>query len=93
MVVIVKDMVSTSQPMMAELRKLHCMLTGLGLKAYALWITSAVNRFTEAHSCTWDPNDVSLSRHLLRLIRRHYKLECCAFAARPFNETKAALCK
>lgn len=66
---VVNAMVSASKPMMAELRKLQKTLQALGVQLHARWLPSAVNRFADALSRTWDPGDAQVSRRLLHSIR------------------------
>lgn len=55
MVSVLNAMVSMSQVLMAELKKLQALLQALGVKIEALWLPSAVNRFADSLPRTWDP--------------------------------------
>jgi len=63
-----KAMVSASKPMMIELRRLEVLLRVLGIRIEARWIPSAVNRFVDSLSRTWDPGDAQASETLLASI-------------------------
>lgn len=65
---IINAMVSASKPMMTELRKLNVFLHELDIKLEARWIQTAVNRFADALSRTWNQGDVRASRTLVQTI-------------------------
>ncbi|PXF49274.1 hypothetical protein BWQ96_00848 [Gracilariopsis chorda] len=92
-VYILNSMVSASPAMMAELRKLQKMLHALNVRLDARWIPSAVNRYADALSRTWDPGDVPVSQQLLASIQEHYHLDSPAIYHRPLNETRPARLK
>lgn len=92
-VFIINAMVSASRPMMAELRKLRALLHALGIVIEACWIPSAVNRFSDMLSRTWDLGDVRASESLVASIRRHYHLGPDIFARFPMGETIPARAK
>ena len=84
---ILNAMVSASKPMMAELRRLQVMLRTLGVHIEARWLPSAVNRFADALSQTWDPGDVRATEQLLMSIQEEHQLDSVVFASRPLGET------
>lgn len=86
-VFILKFMVSASKPMMAELRRLQKMLVALGISIEARWIPSAVNRFADSISRTWDPGDLWVSRRIVKSIQEQHGLSKVLFARLPLNET------
>lgn len=85
-VYVLKAMVSASGPMMVELRKLEVLLRVLGVMMEARWIPSAVNRFADALSRTWDPGDIWATVSVTKSIRDQYALDAVAFGARPLGE-------
>lgn len=74
-VYVLNSMVSASRPMMAELRKLQALMAALGVKIEARWLPSAVNRFADGLSRTWDPGDTGATSTLLRSAQDAYQLE------------------
>ena len=90
---ILNAMVSSSKQMMAEPRRLHVMMRTLGVSIEARWLPSAVNRFADALSQTWDPGDVQTTRKLLASIQDEHRLESVVFASQPLGETPVARCK
>lgn len=90
---ILNSMVSASPSMMSELRKLRMLLQGLGVRLEAKWIPSAVNRFADALSRTWDPGDIHASRHLTDSIARQFHLDPQSFMVQPLNETRPSRLK
>lgn len=90
---VLNAMVSASRPMMAELRKLHAILRRLGVRLDARWLPSAVNRFADSLSRTWDPGDIQVSPRLSREIQVQYRLDPSAFFQRPLNEPRPARLK
>ena len=87
---ILSAMVSSSKPMMAELRRLYVMMRTLVVSIEARWLPSAVNRFADALSRTWDPGDVQATGNLLASIQDEHRLDSVVFASRPLGETAVA---
>ena len=73
-VYVLNAMVSASKEMMIELRKLEVLLKVLGARLEARWIPSAVNRFADTLSRTWDPRDARATDSLLHSIQNEYRL-------------------
>ena len=90
---ILNSMVSASKPMMAELRKLQRLLAVLSVRLDARWLPSAVNRYADALSRTWNPSDLQASAKLLEAIKEQYAFGPPAFCARPLNEPLPARLK
>lgn len=67
-------MVFSSREMMVELRKLEVLLRVLGVSLEARWILSAVNRFAEALSRTWDPGDIAATTEILECVKEEFGL-------------------
>lgn len=86
-VFILNAMVSTSPMMMDELRRLQVLLRALGVKIEARWLPSAVNRFADALSRTWDSADARDTDFLVNSICREYGLSHVAFRELPHGET------
>ena len=84
-VYVLNSMVSASQPMMAELRKLQALLVALGVRIEARWLPSAVNRYADSLSRTWDPGDVRATATLVRTAADAYSLDQ-AFPFPPIGE-------
>lgn len=89
-VFVLNSMVSASRPMMVELRKLEVLLRALGVKLEARWIPSAVNRFADALSRTWDPGDIWATGAVISSVKEQYHLDTVAFGERPLGEPLAA---
>lgn len=89
-VYILNAMVSASRPMMAELRKIEKLLRVLGVRIDSRWIPSAVNRFADSLSRTWDPGDIEATESVVRDLVEEHGLDAVAFGARPFGERLAA---
>lgn len=83
---ILNSMVSVSHPMMSELRNLCCLLHVLVVEFDVLWVPSAVNRFADSFSRTWDPGDARSSQDLVQSIRHHYRLDQDFFPRFPMGE-------
>jgi hypothetical protein len=83
---ILNDMVSSSRPMMAELRRLEVMLRILGVKMEARWIPSAVNRYADALSRQWDPGDFCATESLVESLCTGYEPDAVVFPYRPVGE-------
>lgn len=92
-VYILNSMVSESPAMMSELRKLQKMSHASDVRLDARWIPSAVNRYADSLSRTWDPGDVRFSRLLLSSIQEHYQLDSATCLDHPMNETRPARLK
>lgn len=92
-VFVLNAMVSSSKPMMAELRKLEVLMRVQGVRLEARWIPSAVNKFADSLSRTWDPGDVRATESLSRSVLEEFRLDRVAFRHRPMGETFAARCK
>lgn len=86
----INAMVSSLPAMIAELRKLQAALSALNVHLDAKWLPSAVNRFADAPSQTWDPGDVRVSQHLLSTIAEQYRFDAPAFSAQPLGEPRIA---
>ena len=56
----VNAIISAFEHMISELRKLHRLLQDNGIHIDAKWVLSAVNKFADSLSRTWDPSDVSV---------------------------------
>lgn len=89
-VFILNAMVSASAPMMTELRKLEVLMRALGVRVDARWLPSAVNRFADALSRTWDPGDARATAELVQSVASEYRLDHVAFRERPLGETMVA---
>lgn len=87
---VLNAMVSASRTMMVELRKLEVMLTVMGVRLEALWIPSAVNRFADALSRTWDPEDMMATEAMMKSIKEQDGLDEMPFGARPLGKSLAA---
>lgn len=79
--------------MMAELRKLHRLLSVLGVRSDAHWLPLTVNRHADALSRTCNPSDLKASVQLLDDIKEQYGLGPPAFCTRPLNEPLPARLK
>lgn len=86
-------MVASSPAMMRELRKHRVLLQALGVELQALWIPSAVNRFTDRLSRTWDPGDCRDTEALIDSIQSQYQLDEITFRYRPLHEPPQARSK
>ena len=93
MVYVLKDMVSASKPLMEELRRLQRTMQVLGASIEARWLPSAVNRYADALSKTWDLEDMRATECLFSSIQEEYRLEYVVFAKRPLEETFVARSK
>lgn len=91
-VYILNSMVSASRPMMAELRKLQALMSALGVKVDARWLPSAVNRFADALSRTWNPLDVRATATLVQSARDAYGMDA-VFPFPPIGEHPIARAK
>lgn len=89
-VTVLNAMVASSPALMSELRKLRAMLASCGVRIEARWIPSAVNRFADSLSQTWDPGDMRATESLLSSLQREYRIDRIAFAHRPLNEHPVA---
>ena len=89
-VYILNAMVSASRDMMVELRKLEVVLRVLGVRLEARWIPSAVNKFADTLSRTWNPGDVRATDVLLRSIQTEYPLSHVVFRERPLRDSLVA---
>ena len=89
----INRMVSKSPAMMSELRKLHRCLHHLGVHVSAQWLPSAVNRYADRLSRTWNVRDVSLNTWLLEELRRAYNLAPVPFRYPPMGDHPCALRK
>lgn len=89
-VYILNSMVSASKVMMAELRQLEVLMRVLGVKIEARWIPSAVNKFADALSRTWDPGDARATDALVSSIQKEFGLSHVAFRTRPLGDTLIA---
>jgi hypothetical protein len=87
---ILNAMVSTSRPMMAELRRLEVMLRILRVKVEARWIPSAVNRYADALARQWDPGDVCATEALVESLCSAYEPDAVIFPYRPVGEHPVA---
>lgn len=87
MVYVLNAMVSASKPVMAELRGLQRMMAAPGVTIESRWLPSAVNRYADALSRTWDPGDARATGSFLGSIWREYHLDHVVFHLRPMGET------
>lgn len=62
---VLNSMVSASKPMMVVIRRLDVILRVQGVWVEVQWIPSAVKRFAESLSRTWEPGDVRATQYLL----------------------------
>lgn len=76
-VYVINSIVSASRPMMAEV-----LLRVLGVRIDARWIPSAVNRYADSLSRTWDPGDVRVTAWLAASIQEERGIDEMAFATR-----------
>jgi hypothetical protein len=83
---ILNDMVSSSRPMIAEIRRLEVMLRILGVKMEAGWISSAENRYADAFSRQWDPGDVCDIEALVESLCTVCEPDAVVFTYRPVGE-------
>lgn len=90
---ILNAMVSSSPAMMSELRKLQKLLRVLGVQVESRWLPSAVNKYADSLSRTWDPGDTQASEQLVKDICRQYHFDRPAFLMRPLNEPRPARVK
>ena len=72
------------------MRQLERLLRVLGVALEARWIPSAVNRFADALSRTWDPGDVEAARGIIDSVVEQHSLDAVAFGERPLGETYVA---
>ena len=89
-VAILRAMVSASRPMMVKLRKPEVPIRVLGVKIEAKWLPSAVNRFADSFSRTWDPSDAKATYELLASIQGEFHFDHIVFANRPMGEVYQA---
>lgn len=92
-VCVLNAMVSASKAMMAEPRKLQVLLRVLGVTIEARWIPSAVNRYADALSRTWDPGDARATTTLLQSNRKEHHLDHVVFRDRPLGDNAVAPAK
>lgn len=83
---ILNAILSASKAMMAELLRLQFMLRTLAVRTDARWLPSAVNRFADALSRTWDPGYVQATDQLAQSIQDEYQVDLVVFAHRPLGE-------
>ena len=83
---VINSMFSASKPMMAELRKLNDLLRVYNVTLDARWLPSAVNKFADSLSRTWDPGDVRVTEQVVHNLTNQYRLDHVAFRHRPLNE-------
>jgi hypothetical protein len=69
--------------MMAELHRLEVLLSTLGVKVEAHWISSAINRYADALSRQWDPGDTSATDALVLSLCDAYAPDAVVFGNRP----------
>lgn len=89
-VCVLNAMVSASKEMMAELRKLDALMKAMGVRIEARWLPSAVNKFADALSRTWDPGDARATSKIVESVQKEYGLDGVAFRDRPLGETMVA---
>lgn len=63
---VLNSMVSASKPMIVEMRKLQVLLRSQGVNLESLWVPSAVNRFLDSLSSTWDSTCAQLYLYCVR---------------------------
>lgn len=92
-VYVLNAMVSASPAMMVELRRLEKLLKALGVTIEARWLPSAVNKFADALSRTWDPGDAQATAALVQSVSAEYRLSEVVFRERPLGESYIARSK
>ena len=90
---VINRMVSRSPAMMSEPRKLQRLLRSLDVHISAKWLPSAVNRYADKLSRTWNTQDVSLNHWLLEELARTYELTNVPFRYPPTGDHPCALRK
>lgn len=86
-VFILNAMVSASPVMRWSCVKLKALLQALRVRIVAQWLPSAINRFADALSRIWDPNEALDTDTLVSSICREYGLSLVIFYDRPLRET------
>lgn len=86
-------MVSESKLMMAEPGKLEVLMRLRGVRLNARWIPSAVNKFADSMSRTWDLGEMRATGLLSRSVLEEYCLYLMEFQNRTLGETFVARCK
>lgn len=85
-VAVLNAMVAASPAMMSELRKLRILLHAMGVELEARWLPTAVNKFADRLSRTWDPADVAVTEELIASMVEEHRVDEVAFRSRPLNE-------
>lgn len=83
---IANSFVSSSRPLMQELRRLKRVLQHLNVHVRAEWLPSAVNRFADALSRRFPRGDLLIRRQLRRSVAAGMKAPVDAFKYRPLGE-------
>lgn len=72
---IVNNMVSSSPVLMSELRRLHHLLTQMKVTLKAAWIPSAVNKYADRLSRTWNTHDLAATPSLIESLVKSLQLQ------------------
>lgn len=83
---ITNSLVSTSRPMMRELRRLKVALDSLGLRIRSEWIPSVANKFANGLSRRFPRGDLQIRRDVRRSEQDGMKAPRDAFPYRPVGE-------
>lgn len=80
-----KSLVSTSPPLMRELRRLKCFLDQLRIHARSEWIPSVANKFADALSRSFRPDDLWIRQRLWHSVLSGMRAPLDAFPHRPLE--------